>query len=91
MIIAGTILIELSTAKTETKSGLLLPPSMVMENNIGTVIETGKGKNPDMPQEVKRGDTVVFNHKSFRNKSFELEGRSVTLISQVDIFLINKN
>ena len=89
MILTGRILIKLNQSKPETKSGILLPPSMVVENNMGTVILCGLGKK-DMPQEVSIGDLVVFNHKSFRNKEFEHEGKEVILTSQQDIYLIKK-
>lgn len=90
-IIAGTILIELSESQKETRSGILLPDSLVVERNRGTVLMTGKAKNSKMPQEVKTGDTVVFNHKSYRNKPFVLDDKDVILVSQEDVLLINKN
>ena len=89
MILTGRILIELNQSKPETKSGILLPPSMVMEKNLGIVLMSGKGKK-HTPQEVEPGDMVVFNHKSFRNSEFEHEGKEVVLISQQDIYLIKK-
>ncbi len=86
--IAGTIILKLDTEKTETKSGIWLPPSMVVENNIGTVLHVGEAKD-GMEPEVSPGDTVVFNYKSFRKEEFLLEDQDVVRIGFQDVLLIN--
>ena len=86
--IAGTIILKLDTEKTETKSGIWLPPSMVVENNIGTVLHVGTAKD-GMEPEVSPGDTVVFNYKSFRHAEFILEDQDVVRIGFQDVLLIN--
>lgn len=87
--IAGTIIIKMDTAKTETKSGIFLPPSMAVENNIGTALHIGTAKR-GMEPEVSPGDTVVFNYKSFRKEEFPLDGQEVVRIGFQDIYLIHK-
>ena len=87
--IAGTIILKLDTAKTETKSGIFLPPSMVVENNMGTVLHVGTAKD-GMEPEVSPGDTIVFNYKSFRKTSFNLDGQDVVRIGFQDVLLINQ-
>ena len=86
--IAGTIILKLDTEKTETKSGLWLPPSMVVENNMGTVLHVGIAKD-GMEPEVSPGDTIVFNYKSFRKTSFHLDNQDVVRIGFQDVLLIN--
>jgi co-chaperonin GroES (HSP10) len=87
--IAGTIILKNNPAINETKSGILLPTSMVDEDNIGTVIHVGAG-NAKNPQEVSPGDTVVYNHKSFRKKEFILHDEDVVRVNFEDIYLIKK-
>ena len=89
MIIQGTILIELDQAKKVTKGGILLPEAMATENNIATVLEVGAATE-NMEPEVSVGDQIVFNHKSYRKKEFELDGKDVARIGFQDVFLINK-
>ena len=78
----------MDTAKIETKSGIFLPPSMVVENNMGTVLHVGAVKD-GMEPEVSPGDTVVFNYKSYRKISFPLNGQDVVRIGFQDVLLIN--
>lgn len=89
MILQGTILIELNKAKKETKAGILLPEAMTTEKNIATVIEVGAATK-DMEPEVKPGDQIVFNYKSYRKREFELDGKDVIRIGFQDVLLINK-
>ena len=84
MVIANTILLKLEK-KALTKSGIILPDSMVEENNIGQVIAVGSGE-----AEVEVGDSVVFMHKSHRVRRFVLEGEDVIRIDFSDAYLIDK-
>ncbi len=87
--IAGTLILKLDTEKTETKSGIWLPPSLVVENNMGTVLHVGIAKD-GMEPEVSPGDTVVFNYKSFRKTEFSLDDQDVVEIGFQDVLLIQR-
>lgn len=88
MTIAGTILLSLNKKESsQTKSGILLPESMVEEENIGTVLYVGARKG-EMTPEVSEGDSVVFNHKTHRRTDFSLHGKDVIRIGFEDIYLI---
>ena len=89
MTISGTIIIRDDDAPPITKGGIWLPESMQTENNIGTVLFVGAGKDKK-PPEVEVGDHVVYMHKSHRIRSFELEGEDVKRIDFEDVFMIEK-
>jgi co-chaperonin GroES (HSP10) len=90
MIIAGTIVLTLNSAPSETKSGIWLPESMTTEPNIGTVKHVGADKS-DMKGEVVPGDVVVFNHKTHRRRDFHMDEENMIQVGFEDIYLIHKH
>jgi len=90
MTIAGTVLLTLNAAPSETKSGIWLPASMTTEPNIGTVKYVGSSTRV-MKAEVEPGDTIVFNHKTHRRRDFHMDGEDFIRVGFEDIYLIHKN
>jgi len=89
MTIAGTYIIKPLKKPEVTKSGIFLPGSMTEEINRGEILFVGAGKAKNQP-EVSVGDQVVFLHKSYKLRRFELEGDGVIRCNFEDILLIDK-
>lgn len=87
MVIAGHIIIKPTSSSNQTSSGIYLLEQTVRDPNMGVVLHVGNPRK-DMPQEVRVGDKIVYNHKSPRNRPFVLDCEDVIRVDQRDVILI---
>jgi len=76
------VLVELQTAETKTKGGIILPESVNEDNpHIGLVLAIGNVENP----EIAVGDKVIF--KKFSGTDLEFEKKKYIVVTYSDILV----
>jgi chaperonin GroES len=84
------IVIRLTEAETQTKSGIFIPDAAVEKPSQGDVISAGPGRTTQegvlVPSQVKAGDRVLFGkHAAI---SIKVDGEELHILREDDVMAI---